>query len=121
MYKDNKDYSECIDTTIKKYNNLSRTIEKLQFEKPITETLNDARVARNDIAHVISLGFDGCLDGKSLNEFKEDTIIPLVKKIAEGDYIMSMFMSSLNKEPLPNFTKKNYSQKIIDWVVNTED
>jgi hypothetical protein len=127
--KDKQEYRTLNSNISELFLKADMSVDNLEFDgqslkkaiNNLKKSLHKARRARNDVAHTVSIGFEGCLDHINLDSFKQDTIIPLIKKIAKGDYIISLFMSALNKEPLPSFTENDYCQKIIHWVIDTED
>jgi hypothetical protein len=86
--------------------------------KPI---LNNARIARNEIAHEITLGLDRSIDSISgpyvqnlMERLKE-----LIKSLAKADRIISVILSVVTHEHLPNreFIEE-YPQFIENWVTD---
>jgi hypothetical protein len=78
----------------------------------------DAREARNRIAHDIAMGVTDPLDSEI--DQRIDQIKDLVRKIAAADKIAATVIHLLNKDPLPRrdfFV--SYEDRVVAWV--TED
>jgi hypothetical protein len=92
----------------------------LQEDSVIT-ILDDARKARNEVAHELTLGLDRCLD--SLPEESEKYLVnslrTLSTRLAEGDRIVSYLLSVETNEDIPNAAfLKNYPRTVAKWVCN---
>lgn len=83
------------------------------------DTLNKARIARNEIAHEITLGLDGQIDAITEKILKEriERLYNLCLLLAEGDILVEGLASDLTDEELPtvDFLKK-YPERIAKWV-----
>ena len=98
------------------FTNLNNNIRSLPLGQPGKVILHNARIARNEIAHSLTIGLTGCLDAKIDESNFKAKISDLVSKVAVGDYLISTLLSILNNDPLPIYSESHYSQKIIDWV-----
>jgi hypothetical protein len=80
--------------------------------------LHQARKARNEVAHSLTKGLEGCIDTKISNDSLIDEVSGLLAKIVDGDIISSVLISNFNDEPiLNNVSLEGYKDKIINWVV----
>ncbi len=86
-----------------------KPLEKCLYELNINsdqanKILKKARLARNDVAHELSVGFIRNLDLLPQQSVSGITTYAkyLSQKIAEGDYSISTLHSILNNDPLPN-------------------
>ncbi len=94
--------------------------EECDFESQ----LHEARNARNEIAHEISLGLDRCIDllPTKDSEGLVHRILELVEKIAKADCLISLAITLETRDYLPNSRFiKNYPKMIRDWIVDKED
>ena len=90
-------------------------------EESVTTILNEARKARNEIAHEIALGLDRCLDSLPEESMKQllDSLRTLSTRLAEGDRIVSYLVSVATNEEIPNAAfLKNYPKTVAEWVCN---
>lgn len=81
----------------------------------ISRALDEARVARNEIAHWITVGVD--VENEAELSKRIDEIRIFVQKIACADKYISALMHIVNKTSLPSvqfFT--NYEKEVADWV-----
>ena len=99
-----------------KFPNLYNNINFLPVGQTATDVLHTAREARNEVAHSLSIGMNGCLDIRVDESIFKPQVSSLITKIAAGDYLISTIISLLNKEALPNYTEDYYKQKITKWV-----
>ena len=85
------------------------------FPDEIYSIFEDARVARNTIAHEIAMGV---VDRLELGvEPQIDEIKDLVRKIAIADKIASSILQAINKESFPTAVfYLSYEDKIVAWV-----
>jgi hypothetical protein len=89
------------------------------FSDEISPIFEDARKARNTIAHEIAMGVIDRLDSGGLDEQIVE-IKDLVRKIAAADKIAAAVIHILNKDPLTTTDFfGSYEDKIVAWV--TED
>jgi len=81
--------------------------------------LDKARLARNEIAHDITLGLDRMIDNDP--ELIERLRI-LIDDLAKADRTLSFILSILTNEhlPVPEFLEK-YPMLVQEWVTNIED
>ena len=85
--------------------------------------LDNARFARNEIAHEITLGLDRCIDNlpKVALRHMMKRLKELIKSLAEADKIISLISSIVTHECLPNhdFLSK-YPNLVEKWVTEDE-
>lgn len=83
--------------------------------------LNRARIARNEIAHELTLGLDRNIDsipGSYIQNLME-RLKELIKSLAEADRIISVISSVVTHEHLPNRKfLEEYPQFIEKWVTD---
>ncbi len=84
-------------------------------------TLNEARVARNEVAHTVALGFEHWLDEPDrLPSFREH-IHSLALALATGDRWVSVVSSVLTAEPVPTWRAlETYPEEFAAWVIGEE-
>jgi hypothetical protein len=90
-------------------------------EDSVTTILNEARKARNEIAHELTLGLDHCLDSLLEESIRHltDSLRTLSTRLAEGDRIVSYLVSVATNEEIPNMEfLKNYPSTVAEWVCN---
>lgn len=113
---DNEKFDEFIDKLFSKFTNLNNNINSLPVEQEFKGILHKARIARNEIAHELTIGMIGCLDLKIDTSNLKHHLSNLIKTISEGDYLISTFLSILNQDPLPNISSSHYKNKTVNWV-----
>lgn len=85
------------------------------FPENIFPVFESALHARNEIAHTIAMSVDEDLDSECLSRI--ESILILVRKIAEADKYASAMIHIVNHNPLPNLEYlEKYEDKIISWV-----
>lgn len=109
-------FDDYVNELFSKFSVLNNNINTLPIEQPEKDILHKARVARNEIAHSLTVGMTGCLDLKIDDQDFKTHISNLVLDISAGDYLISTILSILNKDPLPNYSESNYKKRIVDWV-----
>lgn len=118
LLNSDEDFNQFITQVESKYRTLNSSIKTFKLPGQISEVLHQARKARNEIAHSLTKGIDGCIDTKISNDDFIDEVSNLLGKIVDGDIIASLLMSSFNNEPiLNNPSLEKYKIKIINWVV----
>ena len=115
-----EDYENYTCKILKEYSNLAKSIKSIDLPDDISVILRNARIARNSVAHDLTKGFMGCLDNKiDKNELIRE-VSELVMNIAYGDIAISLTISLLNHEPVPNAEFiSSYKDRIVRWVVET--
>ena len=91
--------------------------------KCLFKILDEARKARNEIAHEITLDLDQCIDSipKDAIMYLKSRLQELIEIIAEADKIISNLISKLTNDPLPNSDfLKAYSNRIKHWVMDVD-
>ena len=90
----------------------------------LRDLLDAARIARNEIAHEITLGLDMCIDS-----IEEDKITDLkieleksIKSIAQADKIISLIVSIVTHEPIPSGDfLESYPDRLKSWVIDIDE
>lgn len=113
---DAAEFDDYVNILFKKFSTLNDNIRSLPLGQPEKDILHNARIARNEIAHSLTIGLTGCLDAKIDEHNFKAQVSDLVSKVAKGDYLISALLSILNKNPLPTYTDSFYIQKILGWV-----
>lgn len=117
---DDDEYEKIVQKISKKYKNLNRAIESLQFDEDIEELLQQARESRNELIHEATLGttkgFDP-MDNKELSLLLNH-IEMLVLQVIKGEAMISTIISIQNKEPVSAYPfSKEYESKYVNWVM----
>jgi hypothetical protein len=89
--------------------------KNFEFPNEIAKILDDARDARNEIAHWATVGIGDDLDSEV--DMRVDEIRARVDKIAAADKYIAALIHAANKDPLPTpqfFLA--YDKKVADWV-----
>jgi len=111
------EFDEYVEKLFSKFSSLYNNINAIPVEQDIKGILHDARKARNDIAHSLTVGLTGCLDSDSIESSLIENISSLINRVSSGDYLISMILSLLNKEPLLQCSESAYQKRIVEWVV----
>lgn len=109
-------FDEYVIDLFTKFSTLNNNINVLPIGQPEKDILHKARIARNEVAHSLTVNMTGCLDTKIDEQGFKTQISDLVFEISAGDFIISTILSILNKDPLPNYSESNYKERIVDWV-----
>jgi hypothetical protein len=113
-----QDFDEIISKVVSKYRNLNNSIQSFKQPEEISSILHSARDARNEIAHSLTKGLEGCIDVKVNDKEFIDEITNLIGKISDGDLIISSLLTLFNSDQFPNPEfLSGYKGKIINWVV----
>jgi short-subunit dehydrogenase involved in D-alanine esterification of teichoic acids len=91
-------FEEFVNDLVGKYSSLNNNINGIPVPREVKTILHDARKARNDIAHSLTIGWTGCMDTKIKEKQFKKQISELVIKVAAGDIMISLILSVLNKE-----------------------
>jgi hypothetical protein len=111
-------FNEVVNEVVSKYRSLNNSIQSLKQPEEISLILYSARDARNEIAHSLTKGLEGCLDLKINNKDYIDEISRLIDKISDGDLIISSLLTLFNSYPSPNpeFLSR-YKVNVLNWVI----
>jgi hypothetical protein len=116
-------YEKMISKIIKDNSNLFNSIRRLGVNTELENILNNARKARNEIAHSLALGLEGDIEyrgSRNIDNFILETS-ELLRIIAKGDLVISALISYSNKEQTPILDEKfctSYENEIVNWVIN---
>ena len=96
----------------------------LGSDASVLTTLNEARKARNTVAHELTLGVEQWLSRLYLHlpEHLLETLPGIVRPLAEGDRLVSLLLSLLTHEPLPteDFLER-YPEALVAWVCDISE
>jgi hypothetical protein len=111
------------DNAFEKFVSLLKSIECINGQnlpKDCFDVLKNAKNARNELVHSVTIGMEGCIETKfSENiEILLSKIKKLVNIIAEGDCLISHLITRMNKDDVltPSGTR-SYKANIINWVM----
>lgn len=111
-----KGFDEFVNRISFKYSNLNNSIQTLPIDESLKVILDNAREARNEIAHSLTKGLTGCIDHIDENLFLSK-VSELICKISKADMIISILTAELNNEPILNQKiNENYCSNISRWV-----
>lgn len=116
------------------YKNFVKTVTKQKLfddikaisgnNQELSHILNAARIARNTIAHELTIGLDCLIDTlpkDSLSKLEND-LVDITNKLADADLIISFLVTKLTNETMPNENfLTQYRSKIVKWVVDIGD
>lgn len=106
-----------LEKKLAEFKTLSKAIKQLKLPNEMATILFKANRARNEIAHDVAKGLEGCIDSKVDDIFIE-YIGKLVGDITIGDIVVSTLICSFNKDPKMNIEEiLKYKDKVIDWVI----
>lgn len=102
----------------KKHHNLGMSTTYLGLSGGFFQTLDEAREARNAVAHDICVGLEGSIDTK----FNEDQLLSWisdsVSKLAWGNVVLSRLQAEFNDEEfLREELIPSYVEKVRKWVM----
>lgn len=84
--------------------------------------MHKARESRNEIAHSLTKGLEGCIDMKVDNMTLINEIKRLIINIIYGDIIISILTNSFNKDPIPTIQAlENYKNRVLEWVISPSE
>lgn len=112
----NDEFDDYVNKLFSKFSSLNNNINSLTIGQPEKDILHKARIARNEIAHSLTIGMTGCLDAKIDEQSYKAQISSLVSEVAAGDFLISTILSIFNKYSLPNHSESDYIDRIINWV-----
>ncbi|WP_210464348.1 hypothetical protein [Vibrio crassostreae] len=104
-----------------KFRTLASNIHKMfpqDMFPELFDIFDEARIARNSIAHGLCKGLTGCIDTKVTDLEFIQMVQEVIKPIALADCWISYFLSKLNQEPLLQIKPENYQKKILNWVLD---
>ncbi len=113
------DFDDFTEQIIKKYSTLDKSINRMRLPDDLSTTLHDARRARNEIAHDLAIGMEGCLDTKlNMQEFLGN-LSACIKHLALGDALISVLLRQFNggESTHPELVNA-YVNRISHWVID---
>jgi hypothetical protein len=91
-------------------------------ESELYKIIDEARIARNEVAHDVALGFEHWAYDESLMSAEGARIRELATALARADHLLCTIEWVLNKEPMPNDEAyRTYSERLVTWVCNTDN
>ena len=89
-------------------------------ESDLYKILDEARIARNEVAHDVTLGFEHWAYDESLVSEANALIRELATALARADHLLCALESVLSKKPMPSGEGyRRYSERLVTWVCNT--
>jgi hypothetical protein len=91
-------------------------------ESELYNILDEARIARNEVAHDVALGFEHWAYDEALMSEESARIRGLSTALARADHLLCTLESVLSKEPMPiGEAYRTYSERLVTWVCNTDN
>jgi len=91
-------------------------------ESELNKILDEARIARNEVAHNVALGFEHWAYDEALMSEQSARIRELATALARADHLLCTLESVLSKEPMPiGEAHRTYSERLVTWVCNTDN
>lgn len=90
------------------------------FEEEISTKLDDARKARNELAHELTRGFEHWPDEPARLAELMEHLRQLAYTFGHADYWLSLMTSAVTHEPIPTITPHAYATGLQRWVVRSE-
>lgn len=119
FYTNNEEFKVFYQKIISKYRTLNTSIKTFILPEEIGEILHKARESRNEIAHSLTKGLEGCIDMKIDNMTQINEIKKLITNIIDGDIIISILTNDFNKDPTPTIQAlEKYKNRVLDWVIS---
>jgi len=111
-------FDEVVNKVVQNYRSLNNSIQSFKLPEEISSILHKAREARNEIAHTLTKGLEGCLDIKVDEVGFIAEVSNLIDSIADGDLVISYIASVFSNESVPNSAYlSKYKSNIINWVI----
>lgn len=96
---------------------MDKSITGLYIPAEIAVILTDARLARNAVAHDLTLGMEGCCDIRIDEQSFLGEVSEHIFDLAHGDVLISFLMQIFNgEEPIRAEHIPAYREKILRWV-----
>jgi hypothetical protein len=81
-----------------------------------------SRMARNEVAHQVALGFEHWAYDEALMSEQSARIRELATALARADHLLCTLESVFFKEPMPiGEAYRTYSERLVTWVCNTDN
>jgi hypothetical protein len=116
------DFNKFVDKLCKRLlaQNIGRLVNQYmphELKDFLFPILDEARKARNYIAHNLTSGFETLAFETEIQEGLVKEVHKLVTKIAEADKHICCIMQAVTNEPIPSSEYlKRYQEKIASWV-----
>jgi len=95
---------------------------KFGLKSDIRTILREARLARNDLIDDLTLGIEVVIESDEGRENLVEDLHKLVRKIAEADRIICVFMHIITRETLPTVqVYQEYVTRVVEWVCDIEE
>lgn len=116
------DFNKFVDKLCKRLlaQNIGRLVNQYmphELKDFLFPILDEAKKARNYIAHNLTSGFETLAFETEIQEGLVEEVHKLVTKIAEADKHICCIMHAVTNEPIPSSEHlKRYQEKIASWV-----
>lgn len=97
--------------------NIKNIMAGLGLPYDVSLTIHNARKARNEVAHSLTLGIEDKVEDDTERRITLQRVRDLVCDIANGDKLVCAFLHLTTNEHLPTSAYiQNYSDMIVNWV-----
>jgi hypothetical protein len=91
-------------------------------ESELYKILDEARIARNEVAHDVALGFEHWAYDEALMSEQSARIRELATALARADHLLCTLESIVSHQPMPiGEAYRAYSERLVTWVCNTDN
>lgn len=112
------DFDLLVEKTLKQSSTLDKSIKNLRLPDSVTVILNDARKARNSVAHDLAVGLDGCVDTRINESDFLSEVSEYIFDLVHGDILISTLIHEFNGEdPIRPELIPVYKENILSWVI----
>lgn len=119
----NKEKDQNFSENLLKYkplNNILKNIEPYINSEELNQLFQDAKKARNDIAHEFCVNLSGCIDLKVTNDSFYKRVEELIKPIIRADYYLSTILHYFNKDGI-SLAFNIYHNNVVEWVFDVQN
>jgi hypothetical protein len=91
-------------------------------ESELYKILDEARIARNEVAHDVALGFEHWAYDEALMSEQSARIRELATALARADHLLCTLEPIVSHQPMPiGEAYRAYSERLVTWVCNTDN
>jgi len=111
-----------INSKFRKFRAVNSSIKSLKLPNDMSTILHNARNSRNEIAHDLCKGLDGCADLRIDGSQFIKEVSKLIEDVTYGDIVISQLTHIFNKDSIyinDEYVKyvKKYQENILNWVI----
>ncbi len=108
-----------INSKFRKFRAVNSSIKSLKLPNDMSTILHNARNSRNEIAHDLCKGLDGCADLRTDESQFIKEVSKLIEYVTCGDIVISQLTHIFNKDPICTNDEyiKKYQENILNWVI----